>query len=219
MKLFRHSPVDIPNCILDESNHTHLYLTPSGKKLRSVTTMINKTKSKEDKKYLSDWRDRMGNDVAEYIMNSARIIGTETHKLNENYINMQVKDCNYSLLSHAHHRNFISYMDKISEVYGVEPKLYSESMGLAGTADWIGTYNGKLTVGDYKTKRSSQKEEWMNDYFIQTTAYSKMWKELTGQDIEQLIILVSSEQNTIQEFVSEPKLHYNALEQRLSLFN
>jgi len=218
VKLFKHEIVDIPKCILDESNKTHIYLSPLGKKLRSVTTMINKTKSEKDKKNLSDWRDRMGYDVVEYIMNTAKTIGTETHKLNENYINMVVESCNYSLLSHAHHKNFIPYMNKISNVYGVEPKLYSEEMGLGGTADWIGMYDGKLTVGDFKTKRSNQKEEWMTDYFIQTTAYSKMWQEITGQEIEQLVILVSSEQNTVQEFIDTPENYTNALNSRLMQF-
>lgn len=219
MKLFKHSPISIPQCILDETNNTHIYHSPTGKKLRSVTTMINKTKPEADKKNLNNWRNRIGHDVANYIMNHAKIIGTETHKLNENYINMEIDSCNYSLLSHAHHRNFIPYINKISNVYAVEPKLYSDEMNLAGMADWVGIYHGKLSIGDFKTKRSSQKEEWMDDYFIQTTAYSKMWKDITGQDIEQLVILVSSEQNTIQEFISRPEKHYNSLANRLTLFH
>jgi len=92
-------------------------------------------------------------------------------------------------------------------------------MKLAGTADCIAGYNGKLSIIDYKTKRSKQREEWMTDYFLQTTAYAKMWKEITGQHIEQLVILVSSEQDTFQEFISQPQKHYNMLDQRLTLFN
>lgn len=219
MKLFRYRLKEIPKCVLDDSTGAHIYVTSDGKKLRSVTTMLNKTKSITDKKQLTAWRNRVGNNVAEYIMKTSAIIGTETHKLNENYINMERDSCKYSLLSYAHHRKFIPYMNKIKNVFGVEPKLFSNEMGLAGTADWIGTYEDKITVGDFKTKRSEQKEEWMHDYFVQTTAYAKMWEELTGQQIEQLVILVSSEQNTIQEFISEPKNHYNSLTQRLMQFH
>lgn len=218
MKLFRHKTIEIPKCVLDESTGTHIYMTPDGKRLRSVTTMLNKTKSEKDKKQLSDWRVRVGHAVADYIMTTAAIIGTQTHKLNENYINMQCNSSNYSLLSYAHHRKFIPYLKKIKNVFGVEPKLFSSKMGLAGTADLVAEYDGKLSIIDYKTKRSKQKKEWMHDYFIQTTAYAKMWQELTGQHIEQLVILASSEQNTFQEFVSEPQTFYNVLTQRITQF-
>ena len=218
MKLFRHRIIELPKCILDESTGAHIYTTPEGVKLRSVTTMLNKTKATKDKKQLTAWREKMGHPVAQYIMNTAAIIGTETHRLNENYINMERDSCNYSLLSLAHHRNFIPYLNKIKDVFGVEPKLFSSKMGLAGTADLVAEYEGKLSIIDYKTKRSKQKKEWMKEYFIQTEAYAKMWEELTGNPIEQLVILVSSEQDTFQEFISETKLHLNALEQRLIIF-
>lgn len=219
VKLFRHRIVEFPKCILDESTGAHIYITPEGKKLRSVTTMLHKTKATKDKKQLTAWRDRMGKPVAQYIMNTAAIIGTETHRLNENYINMEPGSCNYSLLSYAHHKKFIPYLNKIKDVFGVEPKLFSSEMGLAGTADLVAQYEGKLSIIDYKTKRSKQKKEWMIDYFIQTAAYAKMWEELTGKPIEQLVILASSEQNTLQEFISEPADYYNALAQRLILFH
>jgi len=46
-----------------------------------------------------------------------------------------------------------------------------------------------------------------------------MWEELTGQPIEQLVILASSEQNTFQEFINAPDTFYNALTQRVMKFN
>lgn len=218
MKLFKHMIVDIPKLVLDESNYTHIYLTPDGKRLRSVTTMINKTKPDADKKNLSNWRAREGEEVAEYIMNTSGRIGTETHKLNEDYIKMEIGDGTPSLFAQAHHKKFIPYLNKIDIVYGIEAKLFSNTMALAGTADLVACYDGKLSIIDYKTKRSKQRKEWITDYFLQTTAYARMWKELTGQEIEQLVILVSSEQGTFQEFISQPKLHLNALEERLVMF-
>lgn len=218
MKVFKHEIVEIPKLVLDESNHTHIYLTPDGKKFRSVTTMINRTRPKADKKKLSDWREREGEQVADYIMTTATKIGTEAHELNENYIRMITGNRNYSLLAQAHHEKFVPYLNKITTIYGIEAKLFSNEMALAGTADLIADYGGKLSIIDYKTKRSKQKREWIADYFLQTTAYARMWKELTGQEIEQLVILISSEQGTFQEFTSEPNLHLNVLEKRLLLF-
>ena len=219
MHTFTHIPIDIPLCKLDESNHTHVYTTPSGNRLTSVTTMLNKTKSEESFLGLQRWRKRIGDKVANYIFSESAVIGIETHKLNENYINMIENNKKSHLLSHAHHRNFRPFLDKITNVYGVESKLFSEKLGLAGTADCIAEYDGKLSIIDYKTKRSLQRKEWMSDYFIQTTAYGVMWEELTGQRIEKLVILVSSEQNTIQEFISEPALYVDHLSQRIDQFH
>ena len=219
VKLFKTSIVNIPKLILNESNYTHVYITPKGKSFRSVTTMLNKTKSDFDKKRLQRWKNDIGHEVANYIFETSGVIGTQTHSLNEDYLNMDVIEHDYFLLSYAHHRNFIPYLNKISNIYGIEAKLYSDSMGLAGTVDGVVMYDGKLSIIDYKTKRSKQDKLWMTDYFIQTTAYAKMWEELTGQVIENLVILASSEKNTIQEFVSQPHIHLNQLKIRIKLFN
>jgi len=215
---YKHTHVQISQCILDNSNNKHIYTTPSGQKLESVTKMIGMTKPESDKQNLKKWREGQGEGVADYIMNTAAVIGTETHELNENHLNMIQKEDNFHLLSHAHHRNFIPYLQKINNIYGIEKKLYSESMKLAGTADCIAEYDGILSIIDYKTKRSSQRQEWMNDYFVQTTAYSEMWKELTGQIVKKLVILVSSEKNTFQEFQSRPILHIDELYTRVEKF-
>lgn len=204
MKLFKHEIIQIPKIILDESKYTHIYLTPDGKRLRSVTTMINKTRSKENKKKLDDWRQREGEQVANYIMTTSGDIGTQTHALNENYVRMGNNCDNYSLLAQAHHEKFIPYLNKIDVIYGIEAKLFSTQMSLAGTADLIALYDGKLSIIDYKTKRSKQKVEWIGDYFLQTVIYGKMWEEITGMKVNQLVILVSSEQNTMQEFIADP---------------
>ena len=96
--------------------------------------------------------------------------------------------------------------------------MHSDNMLLAGTADCIAEYNGILSVIDYKTKRSDQKEEWLTDYFIQCTAYAIMFKELTGIEVNQIVILVSSEKNTRAEFIKDPNDFKDQLKERLELF-
>ena len=39
---------------------------------------------------------------------------------------------------------------------------------------------------------------------MQATAYSIMWKELTGQTIDQIVIMVSSEEGNVQNFIEKP---------------
>ena len=156
--------------------------------------------------------------AAEYITSEAATIGTETHKLIENYINGVRQTDEVRLLTVAHFNNLIPFLQKIDDVHGTELRLYSYAMKLAGTSDCIAKYDGELSIIDYKTKRSNQKEEWMTDHFIQGTAYAKMFKELTGIEVKQVVILVSSEKNSRMEFVKNTEDYKDLLTQRLNQY-
>ena len=156
--------------------------------------------------------------AAEYITSEAATIGTETHKLIENYINDVRQTDEVRLLTVAHFNNLIPFLQKIDDVHGTELRLYSDTMKLAGTSDCIAKYDGELSIIDYKTKRSNQKEEWMTDHFIQGTAYAEMFKELTGIEVKQIVILVSSEKNSRMEFVKNTKDYKDLLTQRLNQY-
>lgn len=216
MKQFTHKILKIPKCTISPD---HLYITEKNNKYKSVTQMIQNTKSEEDVASIQKWRDSVGHSVADFIFRTSAKIGKETHILNENYLNNLQTNDDFLLLSHAHHQNFIAYLNKIDNIYGTEVKMYSDSMRLAGTADCIAEYDGVLSIIDYKTKRSSQRKEWLNDYFLQATAYSEMLKEHTQKQAEQLVILVSSEKNTMQEFTSKPIHHIQELYDRVKIFH
>ena len=126
------------------------------------------------------------------------LIGTQTHKLIENHLNGITQTDEVRLLSVAHFNNLLPFLQKINDIHGTELRLYSNEMKLAGTSDCIAKYDGELSIIDYKTKRSNQQEEWMTDHFIQGTAYSQMFKELSGIEVKQVVILVSSEKKQIK---------------------
>lgn len=197
-----------------------MYITPENKRYKSVTTMLNESKSDEAINKLNEWRESTGKEIADYIFLNSSIIGKATHKLNENYVNMKLESPCNNLMARSHHENFKPNMDKISKVYGTELIVYSDVMQLGGTIDCVGVYNGKLSIIDYKTKRSKQKDEYIVDYFIQTAIYAKMFKELTNnkKEIKQLVILTSSETNTIQEFIGNPTDYENLINERLLKF-
>ena len=215
---FTHIPHNIQQATLDPTKYSHYYNTPDGKRYPSVTTVLGKTKSQDAKNSLQRWRNDVGQHVAEYIMREAATIGTQVHEINEAYLDNKPQKTIPRLISHAHHENFKPYLNKIDDIFGNEIRLYSDTMKLAGTADCIAKYDGTLSVIDYKTKRSTQKEEWMTDYFIQVTAYAMMWEELTGQKITQGVILVSSEKNTMQEFIVQTPQYKDQLLARLQNF-
>lgn len=196
MSRFLHVPVDIPRARLTED---HRYVAPDGAVYDSVTTILQHTKPAEDVESLARWRDCIGETVADHILREAGIIGTEAHRLNEEYLcDIEPGECR--LISRAHHEKMRPCLDKINRIRGTELPLFSPKLRLAGTADCIAEYDGTPSIIDYKTKRSPQEAGWIRDYFLQTAAYSMMYEELTGEAIGQAIIIVSSERDTLQTF-------------------
>ncbi len=214
--MFNHIPINFQQAELIEKNNEHYYQTPSGNVFPSITTILKKTMSSEKKQNLQNWQEQ--ETAAQYITEESTIVGTQTHKLIENYLNGITLTNEVRLLSVAHFNNLIPFLQKINDIHGTELRLYSNEMKLAGTTDCIAKYDGELSIIDYKTKRSNQQEEWLTDYFIQGTAYSQMFKELTGIEVKQVVILVSSEKNTRMEFVKRTEEYKDLLTLRLNRF-
>ena len=216
MTKFNHIPVNFTPSELIEKDDGHYYQTPSGAIYPSITTMLQKTQPLEKQQSLQNWREQ--EIASDYIAEEAAIVGSETHKLIENYLNSEEIFEKFRLLSEAHFNNLLPFVNKINDIHGIELRLYSDKMKLAGTSDCIAKYDGTLSVIDYKTKRSNQREEWLTDHFIQATSYGAMFKELTGIKAEQIVILVSSEKNTRMEFIKNPENYLDLLEQRIDQY-
>ena len=216
MSLFNHIQIDFQQAELIEKENGHYYQTPKGDVFPSITTILKKTMSAEKQQGLQSWKAQ--ETAAEHITRESSLIGTQTHKLIENHLNGVTQTDEVRLLSVAHFNNLIPFLQKINDIHGTELRLYSNEMKLAGTSDCIAKYDGELSIIDYKTKRSNQQEEWMTDHFIQGTAYSEMFRELTGIEVKQVVILVSSEKNTRMEFVKSTEDYKDLLSQRLNQF-
>ena len=70
-------------------------------------------------------------------------------------------------------------MGEISKIkpIAVEEVLFSKKLGLAGRCDCLGEIDGQLTVVDFKTAERAKPEAWLSQYWLQTAAYSLMWRE------------------------------------------
>jgi genome maintenance exonuclease 1 len=83
--------------------------------------------------------------------------------------------------------------------------MYSPKLTIAGQVDCVAEYNGKLSVIDFKTANKQRLESWIENYFMQTTAYAQMYEETFGKSIEQIVILLASEDGSVQNFIKEKK--------------
>ena len=87
--------------------------------------------------------------------------------------------------------NIIGCLDRPTKgKYYLEDRLFSHELGLAGTVDCIAEHNGILSVIDFKTSVRLKKKENIGNYFMQAAAYRQMFKEMTGLDTKQVIILI-----------------------------
>ena len=97
-------------------------------------------------------------------------------------------------------------LDKINNIQAQETRLYHKDLKVAGTCDCIAEYNGEKCIIDFKNSRKLKKEQWINDYKLQITAYSKMWGYCTGQKIDLGVILIANWDGTTSVFkVDIPK--------------
>ena len=225
--------IDITAIPKMERDEDHVYTTPEGNRYRSVTTMINKTKDKNTLKNFSNWdksftmyaeghpliANQISKSIATFIKDQTGMIGTEAHRLNEEY--MKGNECRTALLfAQAHHMQFREHLDEyLGTINGIEALMYSDKMKLAGTADLIAEYDGVKSIIDFKCKRSNQRAVYMHDYMIQTACYARMWEELTKEHITQTVILCSTEENTFHVFKSDTIDWQDKVNMRLNQFN
>jgi ATP-dependent exoDNAse (exonuclease V) beta subunit len=201
-RYFEHKPlpkIEIPRKEIDGKRY---YVTPSGEQYRSVTTIL----SQLTKDHIQKWRDRVGEQEATKISTSASKRGTKLHTMMEDYVgNVEDFALNKIPTTTSLFLDIQPYVDSnLEEVYGIEYPLYSDRLRAAGTSDLICKYAGKPTVLDYKTSSKRKKEEWIENYFIQSTAYSLMVKERYDLDIEQIVIMIAVEGDNPQVFVKDP---------------
>ncbi len=94
-----------------------------------------------------------------------------------------------------------SVLQKVDNIYAQECGLYSDKYKVAGRVDCIAEYDGKLSIIDFKTSSKERSDEWNESYYIQASAYAEMFEERTGIAINQVAILVVTEDGIVQEFV------------------
>jgi genome maintenance exonuclease 1 len=99
----------------------------------------------------------------------------------------------------------------IDDIYAQEAGLYSDKYKVAGRVDCIAKYKGVPSIIDFKTSTKERKDEWNESYYIQGSAYAEMFSERTGMAISKVIILVVTEDGTVQEFVKEKYDYLDAL--------
>jgi hypothetical protein len=184
--------------ITDHGTGTRVYDIDNSR-LPSVTTVLGATKNK---KFLQDWKAKVGEAEAERIKNHSSKRGTAMHK----FIESHVQGVGYNDLT-AIGQEARPMADKIieigftpiEEIYGSEIMLHYPGL-YAGSTDLVCLHNDLETIVDFKQANRPKKEEWIEDYFLQIAAYALAHDYSHKSQIRQGVIMVCTPDLYYQEF-------------------
>ena len=199
---FTHDLIKLNELSVKTEEGKRLYQTPQGKSYPSVTTVTG-ILSKDD---IQAWRQRIGEEKADQITRAATSRGNEVHKLAELYLKNELfsqstlfdepKTNNYKMFE-----ALSSVLDnKVGIVRAIEAPLYSDVLRVGGRVDLVAEWDNELAVIDFKTSSKPKKERWIDNYFMQSSAYAFMFEELTKISINKIVIAIALEHLGTQIF-------------------
>ena len=209
--MFNHVQISLPEVTTETINRKRFYVTPEGNKYPSITTVLS-TRKKEG---LFEWRKRVGNDVANYVARTSASRGTKVHHMCEDYLNNDFDE-------EKHRKDFLPFclfnqlkdqvLCNMNNIHAQEAGLYSDKYKVAGRVDCVAEYKDTLSIIDFKTSTKERSDDWNENYYIQGSAYAEMFEERTKIKIDQVVILVVTEDGTVQEFVKSKQDYLPMLE-------
>ena len=186
---FKHEPKQFEDFRCYTLDDIRLYENTDGILFPSVTHVLGDGK----KDSLNEWRQRVGVEEADRIGRRAAAIGTLLHTMCERFLD---NDPQYRASSFPEELELFAKLrpvltDRVGIVYAQEFPLYSIDLGVAGRCDLFCSFDGSPAVVDFKSSSKEKKEEWIENYFMQATAYAMMLREL-GHSVDKFAILIAS---------------------------
>ena len=174
----------------------------------SITSVI----SFISRKKFADWRARVGEKEANRKTKHATTRGTRLHSVLEVYLQngdyKSMEEYKHPLIQYMF--NFAKpFIDKrIGKIYQQETAMFSTHLCLAGTVDLICEVDGELSIVDFKTSEKEKPEEWLENYFVQLSAYWAMFAERTNVAPKKLVVFLVGENGDVQIVERRNPIHY-----------
>jgi hypothetical protein len=221
--MFNHIDIPFVNELeREEIEGVRHYVVPNTQDVKfvsitSVLSWINRDK-------FAKWRKKVGNEVANEILRKSSSRGTDMHTLTEHYLkNESLPKVNP--LPEMLFKIAKPDLNNIDNIHGLEKRLYSMNLKVAGTVDCIAEYTGEsgepeLAIIDFKTSKAPKPRSWVDGYFVQCAAYACMLYELTGIIVKKFVIIMSCENGECEVYEEYDKAKYiNMLGEYLRRFN
>jgi len=194
---FNYEPCD--RTTIDGKRH---YCLPDGSQVPSVTTILDRTKPEAQRQALAEWKKRVGEAQAQKISTEAANRGTRMHSYLEHYVKTgEMKELSGNPFAQPSWfmaaQVILEGFEQVDEVWGVEVPVYYSGL-YAGTTDSVGVHAGEPAIMDYKQTNKLKKREWIDDYFIQLTAYAQAHNSVHGTDIRKGVIMMCQQPAEIE---------------------
>ena len=172
-------------------------------KLPSVTTILQATQSDEKKESLAKWKQKVGENKADEIRDSAAERGTIMHRIIEGHLlgqrHADLSDLGQNAGTMAQKIIDEGLEGRMDEIWGSEITIYYPGL-FAGATDLAGIYEGRESIIDFKQSNKLKRKEWIEDYFIQLAAYALGHNYVYNTSIQSGTILMCTKDNIFQRF-------------------
>ena len=174
----------------------------------SITSVI----SFISRKKFADWRARVGEEEANKVTKQATTRGTRLHHLLEVYLQngdyKALKEYEIPLIYMMFHSAKSEIDKRLNNIYHQETAMFSDRLCLAGTVDLICEVDGELAIVDFKTSKQPKPEAWLENYFVQLSAYWAMFSEKTQVVPKKLVVFLIAENGEVQIVERTNPIHY-----------
>ena len=176
------------------------------RKLPSVTTILSATQTEEKRASLAKWRQNVGEKEADTITSQAAVRGTKMHACLESYINglktgkmsLDLRETG-RLAMYMASQVIMHGLGDMEEIWGSEVTLYYPDL-YAGATDLCGIYADQQSIVDFKQSNKPKKEEWIEDYYLQLSAYAMAHDHVYDTKITQGVVLMCTPDGVFQRF-------------------
>ena len=204
--MFNHIELDLPKLERETIDGVRYYKVPNEEEFLKLVSITSVT-SHKNRQFFANWRKKVGEEEADRITKAATSRGTDMHTLTEHHLkNEELPEV--QPLSELLFKIAKPDLNRINNIYTLEGSLYSKVLGIAGTVDCIGEFDGELAIIDFKTSKKPKPREWIEHYFVQCMAYGCMLYELTGISVKKLVIIMSCENGECVVYEERDKSKY-----------
>lgn len=193
-------------------NGKQYFVDDTGKRLPSVTTILNATKPQEQRDRLNKWKERVGTEEATRITSNASHRGTYTHKLIERYL-LGEKPLP-TAASRPYWESIQPVLQNIDHVRLIEGSVFHYNLSYSGKVDCVASFQGVPCICEWKTAdKPKGSVERLYEHPLQLAAYLGAVNEYyRDYDIKLnaavLVVAIPETEAEIFWFDSETIQHY-----------
>ena len=189
-KIFLKKPVHFETlqAVMSGKTSQRYYVVPGQtEKYPSMTTIL----STHNQDGIEEWRKKVGDREANYVIKCAVRRGNRIHTMAEDYLNgADVCEAGYNIFDQASYGQIKRILNThVDNIRAQEATVYSNKLRVAGRFDLFAEYASVLSLIDFKTSKYNKPEAWMENYFLQTAGYAYCIWEMTGIYIPQIVII------------------------------